>query len=163
MNSVYYDSPLGRILIASDGDGLTGLWFEGQKYYASTATDIICNTPDRHIDSAKQWLNIYFSGGKPDYTPVLSLHGTAFRMEVWKILQTIPYGETMTYGEIAAVMAKRRGSGIVSARAVGGAAGHNPVSIIVPCHRVTGSGGTLTGYAGGLERKKALLELEGIL
>lgn len=158
----YYDSPLGRLLLSSDGSGLSGLWFEGQKYYAANLNTDNIMTGDRYTESAAEWLNEYFSGRKPIDIPVLSLHGTDFRREVWDILLTIPYGKTVTYGEIARGIAERRGIAKLSARAVGSAVGHNPVSIIVPCHRVIGSDGSLTGYAGGIARKKYLLSLEGI-
>ncbi|MBR2779680.1 MAG: methylated-DNA--[Firmicutes bacterium] len=161
MNSIqYYDSPLGRILIASDGTAVTGLWFEGQKYYAEgLAPD--CTEQDVPVfREVRRWLDLYFSGRDPGFTPPLSLDATPFRKEVWDILLMIPYGETKTYGEIASQIAARKGLSGMSAQAVGGAVGHNPVSLIVPCHRVVGAGGSLTGYAGGLERKQALLDLE---
>ena len=112
---------------------------------------------------AIRWLDIYFSGATPDFTPSLHFSGTPFQMEVWNILQTIPYGETMTYGEIASILAKQQGFLSMSAQAVGNAVGRNPVSIIVPCHRVIGANGNLTGYAGGIDKKRALLTLEGSL
>ena len=106
---------------------------------------------------------MYFSGEVPEFTPPLALHGTPFRKAVWDILLTIPYGQTMTYGGIAALLAARHGMQRMSAQAVGGAVGHNPVAIIVPCHRVIDAGGSLTGYAAGLDRKRRLLQLENIL
>lgn len=159
----YYDSPLGRILLSSDGDGLSGLWFAGQKYYAAGMNRDFCESGDRFTASASEWLDIYFSGKEPDFIPALSLHGSDFRKEVWNILLSIPYGRTATYAEIAKSVAEVRGTDKYSARAAGGAVGHNPVSVIVPCHRVIGSDGSLTGYAGGIEKKIALLKLEGII
>lgn len=154
----HYDSPLGGITLASDGDALVGLWFDGQKHFAGGLDP---EHEERRLpvfDDACRWLDAYFSGRAPDFTPKLKLRTTAFRRKVWEILLTIPYGKTMTYGEIAA---KLGGSPrLVSARAVGGAVGHNPISLIIPCHRVLGSGGTLTGYAAGLDRKERLLRME---
>ena len=151
-----YDSPLGGITMASDGEALTGLWFEGQHFYASTLGE--CVTGDLPVfRETGRWLDVYFSGRDPGFTPPLSLRGTPFRQSVWAELLNIPFGQTATYGEIAArIGALSR----TSARAVGGAVGHNPVSLIVPCHRVVGSGGALTGYAGGLDLKRRLLQLE---
>lgn len=155
----YYDSPLGKILLAADEEGLTGLWFEGQKYYPGSVTeDEKRNMPA--LEAARKWLDVYFSGKNPGPFQPLHLIGTEFQKSVWNILLTIPYGQTMTYGGIAKRMAKERGTVRVSSQAVGGAVGHNPVSIIVPCHRVVGADGSLTGYAGGVRRKEALLRLE---
>ena len=161
----YYDSPLGSITIASDGDALTGLWFEEQKYYAAGLSE---EYEERNLEifrTSKRWLDMYFSAKDPGFTPPLNLQGTAFRQKVWQILLTIPYGQTVTYGDIARLIAKRSGLPSMSAQAVGGAVGHNPVSLIVPCHRVVGADGSLTGYAGGIDRKAKLLYLEktGIL
>ncbi len=158
----HYHSPLGDITMACNGHELTGLWFDGQKYFAS-----LLKEPAQEIDlpvfsDARRWLDIYFSGAQPDFTLPLKLTGSAFRLAVWEILQTIPYGQTITYGEIAKLLACRQETGRMSAQAVGGAVGHNPISIIVPCHRVVGANGSLTGYAGGIERKIKLLELEQI-
>ena len=155
-----YDSPLGGITVTSDGENLTGLWFDGQRAFPGPpprereekTLPVFCMT-DR-------WLDLYFRGQAPDFTPPLSLNGTPFRRTVWEILLTIPFGKTMTYGEIARILAARKGIMRMSAQAVGGAVGHNPVSLIVPCHRVIGAGGSLTGYGGGLERKRYLLDLE---
>ena len=155
-----YHSPLGEILLAADEIGLTGLWFDGEKYYAWNLDE---NHEEKEVpvfQEAKRWLDIYFSGREPDFMPPMHMLGTAFQKEVWEILRTIPYGETTTYGGIAAKIAKKRGLPRMSAQAVGGAVGHNEVSIIIPCHRVVGTGGSLTGYAGGIEKKVALLELE---
>ena len=157
----HYDSPLGGITLSSDGEALLGLWFDGQKRFASTLA------PDHEeralpvFDLAKRWLEVYFSGRDPGFTPPLRMESTPFRRAVWDILLTIPFGRTMTYGEIAAGLARRNGLLRMSAQAVGGAVGHNPISLIVPCHRVVGADGSLTGYAGGLERKRFLLALEG--
>ena len=185
----HYDSPLGGITMASDGNALTGLWFDGQKYFAHTLD------PDHEekdlpiFEETDRWLDLYFAGRVPDFTPAIALKGTAFRQMVWQILFTIPYGQTMTYGEIAARIAQEQtlsrmvqeesqtyaaaqkmsrtymasqeqGQMRMSAQAVGGAVGHNPISLIVPCHRVVGANGSLTGYAGGLDRKQKLLALE---
>lgn len=156
----YYNSPIGNITMASDGESLCGLWFDGQKYFASTVKG---ETEDKTLpvfEQTKKWLDIYFSGNEPDFTPKLSLNGSEFRKAVWDILLTIPYGSVMTYGEIAKILAKQRGVAKMSAQAVGGAVGHNPISIIVPCHRVVGTNGNLTGYAGGIDKKISLLKIE---
>ena len=155
-----YSSPLGEIMLAGHEKALTGLWLEGQKYYAGTLpkSSKEGNTPV--FDIAKKWLDIYFSGREPDFDLPLDLEGSDFRKGVWNILLSIPYGKTMTYKEIADEMAKKMGLKTMSAQAVGGAVAHNPVSVIVPCHRVVGSDGSLTGYAGGIEKKIRLLELE---
>lgn len=148
--------------MASDGTALTGLWFNGQKYFAEGLAETAAAKTLPVFDEAVRWLDIYFGGRRPDFTPLLNLEGTAFRKEVWKLLLQIPYGQTTTYGELAAQLAVSKGLKRMSAQAVGGAVGHNPISIIVPCHRVVGTGGSLTGYAGGLPKKLALLKLEGI-
>lgn len=156
-----YKSPLGGILLAADELGLTGLWFEGQKYFAY---DLDKENQEKELPvfkQAKKWLDIYFSGKEPDFKLPLHFTGTAFQTEVWDILYSIPYGQTTTYGNIAARLAKQRGLERMSAQAVGGAVSHNKISIIVPCHRVVGTNGSLTGYAGGLDKKIALLKLEG--
>ena len=158
----HYQSPLGGITISSDGTSLTGLWFDGQKYFASTLGADYEEKDLPVFTEAKRWLDIYFSAREPDFTPPLALNGSAFRMAVWQILQNIPYGQTITYGDIARQLAAQTGKARMSAQAVGGAIGHNPISIIVPCHRVVGAGGSLTGYAGGIDKKVQLLELEGI-
>ena len=162
----HYDSPLGGITMASDGAALTGLWFDGQKYFPEGlhAGDHACaQAADRVFAQAAEWLDVFFSGREPDFTPPLHPEGSDFRKAVWRILLSIPRGQTLTYGEIAARIAGERSLPRMSAQAVGGAVGHNPISIIIPCHRVIGSDGSLTGYAGGLERKRRLLELEGVL
>lgn len=155
-----YQSPLGGITMASDGESLTGLWFERQKYYAATLTGEHAEKELPVFQQAKRWLDLYFQGKNPDFTPPLHLDGTPFRLAVWEILQQIPYGQVMTYGEIANRIAGRQGLEKMSAQAVGGAVAHNPVSVIVPCHRVVGSNGSLTGYAGGIYKKIELLTLE---
>ena len=158
--TTFYESPIGRMLLAADDAGLTGLWFEGQKYFARCLDR---ETEEKELPvfaEAKRWLDIYFSGKEPDFTPPLHFIGTDFQKEVWDILCAIPYGQTITYGAIADQIAKKRGLSRMSAQAVGGAVGHNNLSIIVPCHRVVGSDGSLTGYAGGIERKTFLLNLE---
>ncbi len=164
----HYDSPLGGITMASDGEALSGLWFDGQKYFgAGLAADAEEQTESGEIlpvfKETKKWLDIYFDGKEPDFTPRLHLQGSPFRIEVWEILLKIPYGKTTTYKEIAERVAAQRGIPSMSAQAVGGAVGHNPISIIVPCHRILGTDGSLTGYAGGVEKKKSLLALENVL
>ncbi len=159
-NTATYKSPLGTILLAANEIGLTGLWFEGQKYFARTLPKEHISKETSVLAEAKRWLDIYFAGKEPDFTPPLQPAGSAFRQAVWQILLQIPYGQTMTYGEIARRMVEIRKVPHMSAQAVGGAVGHNEVSIIIPCHRVVGTGGSLTGYAGGMEKKVALLKLE---
>lgn len=156
----HYDSPLGGILLAADGIGLRGLWFDGQKYLARDlpAERIGQDTPA--LAEARRWLDIYFAGSQPDFLPPLHPVGTAFRQSVWEILLQIPYGRTTTYGEIARQLAEKQKLPRMSAQAVGGAVGHNEISIIIPCHRVVGTNGSLTGYAGGIDKKRKLLELE---
>ena len=156
----HYTSPLGIITLAGNGESLTGLWFDGQKYYPHK---LISESIESELPIFKQtvkWLDIYFSGNIPDFTPSIYLNTTPFRKAVYDILLTIPYGQTMTYGEIANIIANQKGVERMSAQAVGGAVGHNPVSIIIPCHRVVGADGSLNGYAGGLDRKIELLKLE---
>ena len=156
----HYESPLGGVLLAADEIGLTGLWFDGQKSFARglPADRVERETPA--LLEAKRWLDIYFSGKEPDFTPPLHPIGSAFRQSVWEILLQIPYGKTKTYGEIARQLSEKMGLSRMSAQAVGGAVGHNEISIIIPCHRVVGANGSLTGYAGGIEKKGKLLELE---
>ena len=205
----YYDSPLGKITLASDGAGLCGLWFEGEKYYAHalaangengkfcahtliasekffTRDFAVKDTGEKPhainlsaqggsgkfcaneqneqsgyfkeknlavFDQTRRWLDLYFSGREPSFTPALNPMGSAFRRAVWEILLKIPYGKTTTYGQIAREIAAARGLAKMSAQAVGGAVGHNEISIIIPCHRVVGTHGSLTGYAGGIDRK----------
>ena len=156
---LHYDSPLGGITLASDGEALTGLDFDGRNADTPAAGRDGKNLPV--FDQARRWLDIYFGGKAPDFTPRLATRGTDFREAVWQILLAIPFGRTMTYGAIAEIMARRRGLPRMSAQAVGGAVGRNPISLIIPCHRVIGAGGNLTGYGGGIDRKIRLLELEG--
>lgn len=157
-----YHSPLGEILIAADDIGLTGLWFEGQKYYALHLDKENQEQETQILKDTKRWLDIYFSGQEPNFKLPLHFTGTDFQNEVWEILYSIPYGKTTTYGKIANILAKRKGLERMSAQAVGGAVGHNEISIIVPCHRVVGSQGSLTGYAGGIDKKVSLLQLEKV-
>jgi methylated-DNA-[protein]-cysteine S-methyltransferase len=157
-----YKSPLGEITMESDGTALTGLWLEGQRDFSSMQE----NLEEKELQIFKEvkcWLDIYFQGEEPDFLPQLSYEGSSFRKTVWDILLTIPYGQTMTYGDIAKRIAEMQGIEKMSAQAVGGAVGSNPISIIVPCHRVIGAGGKLTGYAGGLDKKVKLLQLERVL
>lgn len=157
----HYESPLGGITLASDGEALTGLWFDGQKYYADALENEHEEKSLPVFEAADQWLDIYFSGKAPDFTPPLNMKTTEFRKAVWEIMLTIPFGHTMTYGEIAERIAKEKGTAHISARAVGGAVGHNSISLIIPCHRVVGTNGSLTGYAGGIDKKVKLLTMEG--
>lgn len=157
-----YKSPLGNIFISADEIGLTGVRFEGQRYFE---LDLNKEHKEKNLPvlkDTKRWLDIYFSGKKPDFKLPLHLSGSDFQMEVWKLLCEIPYGETTTYGEIARQLAKKRGINRMSAQAVGGAVGHNKIAIIVPCHRVIGANGKLIGYGGGIDKKITLLKLEQI-
>ena len=157
----HYDSPFGGITLASDGMALSGLWFDGQKYFADNIDD---DTEEKRLpifDETVRWLDIYFAGKAPDFIPPLLMKTTQFRKCVWEVMLTIPYGKTMTYREIADEMAGKMGIAKMSAQAVGGAVGHNSVSLIIPCHRVVGTNGSLTGYAGGIDKKLQLLRLEG--
>lgn len=156
----HYKSPLGGITMASDGRSLIGLWFDGQKYFADVLGGEYEERKLPVFEATTGWLDIYFSGKEPDYTPPLFMKTSDFRKEVWEILLTIPYGHTMTYGEIAKKIAAKKGLSKMSAQAVGGAVGHNSISLVIPCHRVVGTNGSLTGYAGGIQKKRALLELE---
>ena len=159
----HYSSPLGGILLSGNDSSLTGLWFDGQNYYADTLTGPRAERLTPVSQQTLDWLEIYFSGQDPAFLPPLSPRGTPFRKEVWDVLLTIPYGQTRTYGEIASVIAARRGLPQVAAQAVGGAVRHNPISLRIPCHRVVGAYCSLTGYAGGVDKKAQLLKLEGIL
>lgn len=154
-------SPLGEITLSSDGEALTGLWFDGQKYFGATL-DADAKVRELPVFAqTRRWLEIYFAGREPDFTPPLRPVGSPFRQAVWQVMAQIPYGQTRTYGQLAQIIGRQRGLARFSAQAVGGAVGHNPISIILPCHRVVGADGSLTGYAGGVGRKAALLELEG--
>lgn len=155
--TAHYNSPLGDITLGSDGTALVGLWFDGQKFFADVLDPVHEERPDLPVfDETRRWLDLYFSGQQPDFTPPLTLRGSDFRKQVWQRLLEIPYGQTVTYGQLA------RELGCRSAQAIGGAVGHNPITLIVPCHRVVGAGGSLTGYAGGLDRKLRLLQMEKI-
>jgi methylated-DNA-[protein]-cysteine S-methyltransferase len=158
-----YESPLGTLLLSCDKAGLTGLWFaEGSRFPGPGPEAGAAFRETECFGLVKKWLDLYFSGRDPGFRPPVHLTGSAFRRRVGEIMCEIPYGETVSYGWIAGRIAKERGGGKMSAQAVGGAVGHNPVCIIVPCHRVIGADGSLTGYGGGIHRKKALLELEGV-
>ena len=160
----YYLSPIGKLLLASDGIFLTGLWIEGQKYFPKNLKEKVQNKDSEEIlVKTKKWLEKYFNKEKPEITELeLEPIGGEFRKRVWKILCEIPYGKVITYGEIARRVARETNKKSMSAQAIGGAVGHNPISIIIPCHRVVGSNGNLTGYAGGIDKKIKLLELEGV-
>ena len=160
MYTLHYDSPLGGILLAADDVGLTGLWFDGELYFAEGLGPEHTAQKTPILQQAERWLEVYFSGREPGFTPPLHPMGSPFRQAVWELLLQIPYGQTRTYGALAKQLAEKNGGKRVSAQAVGGAVGHNPVSIIVPCHRVVGSDGSLTGYAGGIDKKIRLLTLE---
>ena len=158
----HYTSPLGEITLASNGNAIIGLWFEGQKHDRNI---LLPNCQEKELPifiETKKWLDDYFAGREPSFTPALALDCSPFRTEVLKILMRIPYGQTTTYGEIAKEIAKKRGLTKMSAQAVGGAVGFNPISLIIPCHRVVGTGGSLTGYGGGIQKKLALLQLEKV-
>lgn len=156
----HYESPLGGILLAADEIGLTGLWFDGEKYYADNLAAEHEARDTQALGAAKRWLDVYFAGKEPDFLPPLHPIGSTFRQEVWQLLLEIPYGQTTTYGALARRLAERRGLRHMSAQAVGGAVGHNEISILIPCHRVVGTSGSLAGYAGGIDKKLSLLRLE---
>ena len=157
--TTHLSSPLGALLLVSDGEALCGLYFEGQKHYPA-ALEAAEKADLAVFEATRAWLEAYFAGEKPCFAPPLRLDGTAFQRAVWELLREIPYGKTVSYGALAERLSAREGKRC-SARAVGGAVGRNSVSIIVPCHRVVGADGSLTGYAGGTERKRRLLEMEG--
>lgn len=159
----HYKSPLGGITLASDGEALVGLWFDRQKYYADVLDAEHQEKRLPVFEDACRWLDIYFSGKAPGFTPKLNMRTSSFRKRVWEIILTIPFGQTMTYGEISTQIAKEKGMKQMSAQAVGGAVGHNSISLIIPCHRVVGTGGRLTGYAGGIDKKVRLLQMEKAL
>lgn len=170
MDSAYYethyDSPIGGLTLCSDGEALVGLWMEGQKYYGGTVageTTLVAAGEDKVLDQATDWLDRYFAGDEPAIGELpLAPVGSEFRQLVWACLREIPYGEVTTYGEIARKVARAQGKARTASMAVGGAVGHNPISVIVPCHRVVGADGSLTGFAGGLDKKLWLLEHEGV-
>ena len=153
-----YASPVGELLLAADEEGLTGLWLAGEKYFPGVPEGAPQEMPV--LEETKRWLDIYFTGREPDFLPPLHPAGSPFRQEVWALLRRIPCGQTTTYGALARQLAAERGLSRMSAQAVGGAVGHNVISIIIPCHRVVGTNGSLTGYAGGIDKKAALLRLE---
>ena len=168
-----YDSPLGMITIACDDEAIIGLWFNGQRHFGNILLSETVELGENEfrtltvggkaralLEEARRWLDVYFSGQEPDFLPPLRYDSTPFRKVVCDIMLTIPYGKTMTYGEIADMIAAKRGIEKMSAQAVGGAVGHNPISLMIPCHRVVGTNGSLTGYGGGIDRKVKLLELE---
>ncbi|WP_294464026.1 methylated-DNA--[protein]-cysteine S-methyltransferase [uncultured Anaerofustis sp.] len=162
--TTHYRSPIGDILIASKNDKLIGLWIENQKYYlAGLKEEITENDNIKILNKTKNWLDRYFFKERPEINELeLEPAGSDFRKSVWKILCKIPYGKVITYNDIAKEIAREKGIETMSAQAVGGAVSHNPISIIIPCHRVVGSNGSLTGYAGGIEKKIKLLELEDV-
>lgn len=157
-----YDSPIGELTLASDGNNLIGLWMVGQKYYGSTVNSNLIDEPNLPIFiKTKEWLDRYFSGANPSISDIpLKPNGGEFRQSVWKMLCEIPYGGVTTYGNLAKELAIKMNKKSMSAQAVGGAVGHNPIAIIIPCHRVIGSNGKLTGFAGGLDKKTKLLDIE---
>lgn len=159
-----YDSPVGKLTLASNGQAICGLWIEGQKYHGATIPSALePNDGAPAFDKMRAWLDAYFAGERPAITTVpLAPIGSEFQQLVWRLLTEIPYGEVTTYGALAQQVARERGGRKTAAMAVGGAVGHNPISLIIPCHRVVGSDGSLTGYASGLERKRWLLEHEGV-
>ena len=162
-----YSTPIGRLTLAADkhGDAITGAGFDGQKYFGGTSgQDLVAKKDLEVFDDAKSWLDRYFGGERPspDELP-LAPCGSDFRQEVWKLLCEIPYGRVTTYGELAAETARRLGRERMSAQAIGGAVGHNPISVIIPCHRVIGADGSMTGYAGGIGLKEWLLSHEGAI
>ena len=159
-----YPSPVGEITLACHDDKLVGLWTGGQKYHGDTVPEAMTERNDIPLfDTARKWLDRYFAGEKPEIDELpLAPIGGEFRQSVWKILREIPYGTVITYGDIAKKIAAQMGKNSMSSQAVGGAVGHNPISIIIPCHRVVGANGSLTGFAGGIQMKVQLLELEGV-
>ena len=163
IHTTRYPAPMGNITAAAQDDALIGLWFDGQKYFPS-GTDAWTSTPDYPVlAQLRVWLDGYFQGENRIFLGKLSPQGSEFRQEVWRILLRIPYGQTTTYGAIARELAAAHGKQRMSAQAIGGAVGHNPISLIIPCHRVLGASGALTGYAGGVDKKEALLRLEDVL
>ena len=155
-----YSSPMGTITLACNEEAVIGLWFNGQRHFGSLLPADAHKRDHPLLEESAHWLDIYFSGQEPDFLPPLQYGSTAFRRLVCDIMLTIPYGKTMRYGEIAARAARELGVQKMSAQAVGGAVGHNPISLMIPCHRVVGTNGSLTGYGGGIARKVRLLKLE---
>lgn len=161
--TTHYKSPIGDILLASKNNKLIGLWIEGQKYYLSNLKDEMKEEEKEILIKTKEWLDRYFKGEKPSINELdLDPLGSDFRKSVWKILCEISYGEVITYKDIAFTIAKQKDLKMMSSQAVGGAVSHNPISIIIPCHRVVGSNGSLTGYAGGIDKKVYLLKHEKV-
>lgn len=162
--SASYESPLGLLTLACHDGSLVGLWMNGQKYHGDTMPEALTQKSDLPVfGDAKKWLDSYFKAQKPRIADLpLAPIGSEFRREVWRMLCEIPYGEVITYGDIAKKIAAKSNKPGMSGQAVGGAVGHNPISIIIPCHRVVGADGSLTGYAGGIQKKIKLLELEGV-
>lgn len=156
-----YQSPLGELMLAADEVGIVGIWFSGAKYYACCLDKNHAPRETAHITEGKRWLDVYFSGEQPGFTPPIHMIGTPFQQVVWEILLTIPYGSTTTYRSVAEQVAKAIGANTMSAQAVGTAVGKNNISLIVPCHRVVGTNNSLAGYAGGIDKKVTLLKLEG--
>lgn len=160
----HYESPFGPMLAAADEEALTGLWFEGQKYFGAGLAEERIERETPVLAAARRWLDVYFSGKEPDFTVPLRPAGTPFRREVWDCLQAVSYGAVVSYGDLADWMARKTGYfGYISPRAVGGAVGHNPIALFIPCHRVIGADGSLTGYAAGTAVKEKLLRLEGAI
>lgn len=162
MYTLHYDSPLGGILLAADDMGLTGLWFDGEPYFAEGLDPEHTAQKTPILQQAERWLEVYFSGREPGFTPPLHPMGSPFRQAVWELLLQIPYGQTTTYGALAKQLAEKQGRPCMSAQAVGGAVGHNRIAILIPCHRVVGTNGSLTGYAGGIDKKEKLLRMEHV-
>lgn len=158
----HYHSPLGDLLTVADETGLIGLWFKGEKDFAHSLSADPAERQTPILLETRRWLDIYFSGKDPGFLPPLQFKGSSFQKAIWKLLLQIPYGHTTTYGEIGRKFAEKQGIRKMSAQAVGGAVSHNEISIIIPCHRVIGADGSLTGYAAGLEKKAQLLALEGV-
>ena len=156
-------SPVGLLTVSSGGKEISGLWIEGQKHFLKTLDKDAVEQKLPVFDDVKKWLDIYFSGKEPDFLPPLSPKGSEFQRKIWKYLCKIPYGKTVTYGGLAEKFKSQNNGKGMSARAVGGAVGRNPVSILIPCHRVIGKNNSLTGYAAGITVKTKLLQLEGIL
>lgn len=161
--TMHYASPIGRLTLAGDETSFVGLWMEDQKYFGGALADRLGEQKKTTaLGLAAAWLDAYFAGEKPSSVNLpLAPEGSAFRKAVWDVLCEIPYGQYVTYGDVAATVAARMGTARMSCQAVGGAVGHNPISIIIPCHRVVGKNGSLTGYAGGIEKKSWLLDMEG--
>lgn len=163
IHTAYYDAPYGRYVMAAEDRALTGLWLEGQKYFPSDLPEPSGEEAEIFART-RRWLDAYFAGRQPELSALpIAPRGSAFAQSVWQLLLEIPYGQTVTYGQLAKRLAEQRGLTRMSAQAVGGAVGHNPISVIIPCHRVLGAKNRLTGYAGGLDVKTFLLKLEGIL